>query len=365
MKYNNYESEIKQGKNLKHINLKSVLIISVMLFVIIIIIIIIMNLSNKYINNIEITPKESYGKVVDNYNAQGLEWRIFYSDDDNVYLISKETVFSDTLLSGLILNEENNEFDYTLLENDTINFPAGKKWFSGYLNSDYISSGEYDNTIAILYMLNSNYWKKYVDENYADWAIGGPTLEMFCASVNIGTDLFYKVDMADSARNRLGILEELDKGDTCGYAFYSEDGNLPKNTMWYRNEKYWLASPSWKEGIFYINSDGKLSNGDYTNYTNTYGCRPIVCLKSNVALKSNGNGTYSITLDNKNTVQNEITGIEQAINDGMIGKDYITEGVTESKLKSVYYDGNLQLYYDSWDKCLEDAKKLNIIVSDK
>ncbi len=58
--------------------------------------------------------------------------------------------------------------------------------------------------------------------------------------------------------------------------------------------------------------------------------------------------------------EENVTGIEQAINDEMIN-DYISVGVTEKELRSAYYDGNLQFYYDSWEECLKDAKKLKIL----
>jgi len=34
-------------------------------------------------------------------------------------------------------------------------------------------------------------------------------------------------------------------------------------------------------------------------------------------------------------------------------------------LRSAYYDGNLQMYYDSWEECLKDAKKLKILRSNE
>lgn len=45
----------------------------------------------------------------------------------------------------------------------------------------------------------------------------------------------------------------------------------------------------------------------------------------------------------------------------MIEDDYITNGVSEEWLHFAYSDGNLNLYYNSWEECLEDAKKLNIL----
>lgn len=60
-------------------------------------------------------------------------------------------------------------------------------------------------------------------------------------------------------------------------------------------------------------------------------------------------------------IREGLTGIEQAIEDKMIEDDYITNGVSEEWLHFAYSDGNLNLYYNSWEECLEDAKKLNIL----
>lgn len=89
----------------------------------------------------------------------------------------------------------------------------------------------------------------------------------------------------------------------------------------------------------------------------------VIILMGVFAYKKLDNKPSNISKDINNTHTKSAgrTGIEQAIKDGMIGKDYITEGVTESKLKSAYYDGNLQFYYDSWEECLKDAKKLKIL----
>lgn len=66
---------------------------------------------------------------------------------------------------------------------------------------------------------------------------------------------------------------------------------------------------------------------------------------------------------NSNNQQNntEITGIEQAIKDGKIGADYLTDGVSEEILHFAWSDGNLQFYYDNWEDCLQDAKNLGIL----
>lgn len=70
----------------------------------------------------------------------------------------------------------------------------------------------------------------------------------------------------------------------------------------------------------------------------------------------------SFTCDHK--MKTKITGIEQAIKDEMIGEDYLFEGVSEETLKRAYYDGNLQMYYDTWEECLSDAENLGILRDD-
>ena len=67
------------------------------------------------------------------------------------------------------------------------------------------------------------------------------------------------------------------------------------------------------------------------------------------------------TDNNKKEITPGLTGIEQAIKDGQIGDDYISQGVSEEWLHFAYSDGNLRQYYDSWEQCLQDAKDLGIL----
>lgn len=89
--------------------------------------------------------------------------------------------------------------------------------------------------------------------------------------------------------------------------------------------------------------------------------------QSNNNISSN-NQTTQENISNSNnsntTTKAEITGIEKAIKDEMI-YDCISLGITEKELRSAYYDGNLQMYYNSWEECLKDAKSLNIIKDER
>lgn len=68
-------------------------------------------------------------------------------------------------------------------------------------------------------------------------------------------------------------------------------------------------------------------------------------------------------LENNNNTSNKtnLTGIEKAIKDGMLGQDIITNGITIERLKFTFTDGNLQMYYSNWEDCLEDAITLKIL----
>lgn len=101
----------------------------------------------------------------------------------------------------------------------------------------------------------------------------------------------------------------------------------------------------------------ELPESYITNYYNING-EPLEDLLATVTTKN----IEDISIIKKDTT---ITGIEQAIKDGMIGEDYITKGISESKLSFAFSEGNLQMYYDSWEECLEDAQKLGILTSNE
>lgn len=86
--------------------------------------------------------------------------------------------------------------------------------------------------------------------------------------------------------------------------------------------------------------------------------------QSNNNISSNNQSTQENISNSNTTTKAEITGIEKAIEDEMI-YDCISLGITEKELRSAYYDGNLQMYYNSWEQCLKDAKSLNIIKDEK
>ena len=85
-------------------------------------------------------------------------------------------------------------------------------------------------------------------------------------------------------------------------------------------------------------------------------------MQSTQNFENNYNTINSLDTNNQTNNSSSLTGIEQAIKDRAFE---VTDDLSESKLKAAFTDGSLQYYYDNWEKCLEDAQKLNIITSDK
>ena len=85
-------------------------------------------------------------------------------------------------------------------------------------------------------------------------------------------------------------------------------------------------------------------------------------MQSTQNFENNYNTINSLDTNNQTNNSSSLTGIEQAIKDRAFE---VTDELSESKLKAAFTDGSLQYYYDNWEKCLEDAQKLNIITSDK
>ena len=116
------------------------------------------------------------------------------------------------------------------------------------------------NMQSVAYMMDTTAWSGYKDaEGKAEYAIGGPSLEILFESYNQK----YKISEANKYKAKAT--------DTTGYVGYqiSTDG----------------------DGIMGIFSNGNICRE--TPYYTTIGFRPLVCLNSNAILQET-NGTYII-----------------------------------------------------------------------
>ena len=253
----------------------------------------------------------AYGKIVSNYDidgSTGVNWKIFNSDGVNIYLIAGDYINYDKIPNS----KENNKLnqsdsfqdaafftnildDYNGSSDITSGNPA-YKWLNKYYEKQYTS--EYNNMKAVAYMLDTNVWNTFKEET-ASYAIGAPTLEMLFDSYNKKYGTQYECQAtskegylirttADSEwevriTGLLGTNDEL-------YTISNQNNAL----------SYWIASPSnyndWIGhagfSLLSVYYSGTTTYSSY--YANDIGFRPIVCLKSDVNLILQKDGSYQI-----------------------------------------------------------------------
>lgn len=238
-----------------------------------------------------------YGKYVNygvNYNAtensdNNGKWEILYADEDNVYLISQGNIGNKSLTARLAESPH----VYTTTElNDTTKYPSAKKWLTGMIdattNTWYSSDSlNYYNTLnATLYMLDSlDVWNSKYKNEYALYAIGGPTLEMICSSYD---------DIYNTNTKTMAIATLKDNGTMTWYRYPQCIDSRLKETvngiraLWNEGTfSYWLASP--EVGYYTYGVEGYISKDKDTvgcRYLNGWevGYRPVVCLKCTAKL---------------------------------------------------------------------------------
>lgn len=263
--------------------------------------------------------KADYGKSVNytvsvtNNSTKNKEevsgWKIFYADDTNIYLIRdnyvKCSLLATTTNNGTKTNHQvtwstgdaNNPTarfdnvlqDYVGSESITTTNPA-RTWLSKYLSSKYSSTK--DNMKAVAYMLDTVAWSEYANSK-AEYAIGGPTLELFVASYNKTHAEQLEIEASSDVGYRLKRSTDSEMQNYL--SGFNTDDNLyiPKEengavTMW-------LASPSYnsEKEIMAAYSGGYVSNNKTTNSAN--GFKPVVCLKNSTELKLSSDGnSYEI-----------------------------------------------------------------------
>lgn len=290
---------------------KGLIITVIVVIAIIAVVAIVLLLSNKgeNKNGVVVSAKDVaedtntyYGQLVENYNVEGVDdWRIFYADDNNIYLIA-----DDFVSSKHIPNSANNEItvnntDYSVTfmrvqydyeDINSIDKELASKWLSEYVKSGNNKSESGIKSVA--YLLDKNIWKKFAN-NYAEYAIGAPTIEMFCASYKdthpdryieyIVEDEGYKIRWNDEEQYTMADVTDLIE-DEYNSIYIKTDHSKAYAT--------WIASPSTITARLMSANFGGIVSPDKFYLEKNTGIRPIVCLKSDVQLEKQDNGNYKI-----------------------------------------------------------------------
>ncbi len=254
-------------------------------------------------------PKKYYGQYVLNYTTDHEEtkdavekWQIFHSDGENIYLISDYYIKGQYAPRGKKGNyikvytelKDYGEYmvdfcrvinDYSGSE-DIINESKAKKWI-GWVDSYPNIMNK--NIKAVAYMLdtNENVWGTFAG-GMAEYAIGGPTLEMYIASYNS----MNKTSIACDKNDEVGYYIKDENND---YNYYLGLGTSQKNNLYLKSETVnlrgmWIASPNFcRNSDLYSEDSNRLCSWPYAEASGC-GFRPVVCLKSDVTLKEVSGG---------------------------------------------------------------------------
>ena len=152
---------------------------------------------------------------------------------------------------------------------------------------------------AVAYLLDTDVWNVYKTDK-ADYAIGGPTVEMLMESYSKKMGVDYQA----KATSATGYQISKDGGSNWEYSY---GGMLSTSETLYVLPSYstsganamWLASPSAYDsnGVMYVYCPGSVDCIDYDyNYCsiNYFGFRPVVSLKSGISVTKNDDGSVTL-----------------------------------------------------------------------
>ena len=250
-----------------------------------------------------------YGAEVTGYECKNSEavaiWRIFYADENNIYLIADDSinpVYAPKTKTGKTLTITENSkkvasgsacSDYEgskWIEGNSL----AKKWFKQFLETNPDCGNI--NAKMSAYMMDTSIWNVFAG-NKAEYAIGGNTIELFCASYqDTHPDKYIVYTIGEGEK---GYKAKWSDGsdDTYGYVRGIKSNDF--NKIYVNDSKiFWMASPYFEHSALLMRVSGfGGSYGDLDSYWSGYAqgeLRPMVCLKSDVKLKRIEEGIYAI-----------------------------------------------------------------------
>ena len=243
------------------------------------------------------------GSTVTNYTPNGgdknVGWKIFYagksdagdsSENDHIYLIADDYIDIKNSAGEYNTPSANGSVD-ALVDSPKCAALATiqKSGYSGdnslaknWLKEDYGSS-------PIKYMLDTEGWSSLYGNEYAEYAIAGPTVEMFAKSWN-SNDGYPKLSYSyDEYGYSMDNIKSTDTGysDKLYFQSIEEEVRNSCNGYWIIGQSRWWATVP--VGISISNKNGDHSVDLYALYgLNSLGFRPVVCLNTKVKLQADG-----------------------------------------------------------------------------
>ena len=230
-------------------------------------------------------PQAYYGKKVTNYKASDSDtntYRIFYVDKDNYFKDGYNTIYLKADFSGSVSCSTSYDASKTLIKK--MNPLWATKGNTVKAETTTISN---KNEQAAAWLCDPSKWTAYCDTDKANYAIGGPSVEMYVKSYNQthGDDALgcqyqtnnapgyiYKVNNTIQNSGWFTNSDTLDYSMTYKSMYCGQNGN--KTGYW------WLASPSafYSGSVCFVRGiNACLDDGSYYSYN---GVSPLVSLKS-------------------------------------------------------------------------------------
>lgn len=237
------------------------------------------------IAKIRANPQAYYGKKVTNYKASDSDtntYRIFYVDKDNDFKDGYNTIYLKADFSGSVGCSTSYDASQTLIKR--MNPLWATKGNTVKAETTTISN---QNEQAAAWLCDPSKWTAYCDTDKANYAIGGPSVEMYVKS--------YNQTHGDDA---LGC--QYQTNDVPGYIY--KVNNTIQNGGWYTNNDtldysmtyksmycgqngkktggWRLASPSAYDSANVCLVSGRGASLSDTSFNNGLGVSPLVSLKS-------------------------------------------------------------------------------------
>ena len=237
------------------------------------------------IAKIRANPQAYYGKKVTNYKASDSDtntYRIFYVDKDNYFKDGYNTIYLKADFSGSVSCSTSYDASQTLIKK--MNPLWATKGNTVAAKTTTISN---QNEQAAAWLCDPSKWTAYCDTDKANYAIGGPSVEMYVKSYNQthGDDALgcqyqtsyvpgyiYKVNNTIQNDGWYTNSNILDYSMTYKSMYCGEKGN--------KTGDWWLASPSASnpDRVCYVS--GLNARLRLSGYNYHFGVSPLVSLKS-------------------------------------------------------------------------------------
>lgn len=258
-------------------------------------------------------PKEYIGTEISNYTppcTTTVNWQIFYvgneftTDNKNrIYLIASDYIERENVPAskkGTPVSAGNSSYTNSVdFFNAIKDYPNGMGEITDTtlknLNSKFTYNSSEDNAKLVAYMLDTSVWNTKLKNKYTEYAIGGPSLELFFKS--------YDKKNGTDKSNKVRVIDEN------GYDSYNLDNyNLGNDGLYIIGEErikafgYLISSPmmefysvsSSPTGCTATSWNGGQVQSEPMDYISRDGFRPVICLNSNVKLKKISDTEYQI-----------------------------------------------------------------------